>query len=120
MDKMNLIGKCKIFKNQYGYSASESEKDRNGNYINYYIPVNFPKTMAILPDDKETIEIIKGFTKHYKKTIDNKDYTLTTYMILEWKSLGVEKPAIEVKEDKEDPYADFAQEVEITEEMLPF
>ena len=116
---MNITGKGKVFKGQYGYSIGESEKKLDGTYDNYYVPLTFPKNMSILPDDKETIEIEHGFTKHYK-TKDGKSGI--SYMVMKWHSVGVnkeDKPKIETKE-VEDPYAIFAKEIEITSDMLPF
>ena len=122
---MNITGKGKIYKSQkYGnYSIRESQKDMNGNYVDYYIPVSFPKSMSILPDDREIIEI-KGFTKHYKSKDDK---TMFSYVIMEWKSVGVEKqdteetPKRQIEETpKEDPYAQFGEENIITDADLPF
>lgn len=109
---MDIKGKVKVFKNQYGYSVSESVKDRNGNYIPNFTKARFPKAMAILPDDKEVIEIVKGFSTPY---LDKDNKTIQSYMILEWKSLGTSKTP---KKEEEDPYKIFAEE--ITDENLPF
>lgn len=109
---MDIKGKVKVFKNQYGYSVSESVKDRNGNYIPNFTKARFPKSMSILPDDKEVIEITNGFSSPY---LDKDNKTVHSYMILEWKSLGTSKTA---KKEEEDPYKVFADELD--EDKLPF
>lgn len=117
---MNVTGKGKIYKSQkYGtYSIRESQKDLNGNYIDYYIPVSFPKSMSILPDDKEMIEI-SGFTKHYK---NKDDKTMTSYVIMKWNSLGVSKieQTMQEQQEEKDPYAEFGEENEELYDDLPF
>lgn len=110
---MDIKGKVKVFKNQYGYSVSESVKDRNGNYIPNFTKTRFPKSMAILPDNKETIEIVNGFSTPYQ---GKNNETLHSYMILEWKSIGVSKN----DKQENDPYKEFADSINITDENLPF
>lgn len=109
---MDIKGKVKVFKNKYGYSVSEAVKDRNGNYIPNFTKARFPKSMAILPEDKEVIEIVNGFSSPY---LDKDNKTIQSYMILEWKSLGTAK---QTEKKEEDPYKVFADEIE--ENNLPF
>lgn len=110
---MQVTGKTRIYKNQYGYSVADNQKDKEGNWTNFFIPVQFPNNMT-LPNDKEDI-VINGFTKPYKYR-DGK--IGISYVITEWEPQKKE----ESKPVELDVEATFGQavEVEISEDELPF
>ena len=61
---MNITGKSMIFKSQYGYSTTISNKNQNGEYEKMYISVQLPKDIEL--ENKTMIEIKKGFLSFYK------------------------------------------------------
>lgn len=120
---MKITGKGIIFKNQYGYQISDNQKQTDGSYNKFYIPIYFPKSMEELPSNREYVEI-EGFTKPYKT---KEDKLGISYMITSWKSLESnpkkEEDSVIVEENTEvteDPYEDFGNEVKLTDDDLPF
>lgn len=110
-----------IFKREYEgnifYSLGLSKKNQDGTYTNGYMPCQFKKGAAV--EDKTKIYIKKAWLSFYLKDKETKPYIF----ISEFKTLDEAiNPVKEevVEETKEDPYKDFAQEVEITEADLPF
>lgn len=67
---MNITGKTKIYKGKYGYSCSISNKKQDGSYSNMFMQLQLPK--GIEPEDKSTIEIIRGFISFYENKDGNK------------------------------------------------
>ena len=61
---MNITGKTMIFKGEYGYSCTISNKNEEGNYDRMYIQVQLPKGIEL--ENKTIIEIQKGFMTFYK------------------------------------------------------
>lgn len=63
---MNILGKTRIFKNEYNgkgfYSTSVSNKNQDGTYEKLYISVQFKKGMEVEGD----IDIKDGFLSMYK------------------------------------------------------
>ena len=123
---MEVRGKGTIFYNtQYGkWSISDNQKNMEGKYDKYYIPVSFPKSMTNLPSDRDFISI-QGFTKPFKKKDGS---TGMSYMILKWESASTKnennttstkttKSFVESTEES-DPYKEFS-EIDIND-MLPF
>ena len=108
---MEIIGKGVLYKNQYGWSISDNQKQQDGTVNRFYIPVSFKKGLEE-PQDKSYVSI-KGFTKPYK-TKDDK--TGISYFIMEYELVGETK-----EEQKEnDQYEEYANEVQLTDEDLPF
>lgn len=64
MRGINISGEIKIFKNEYGYSTTISNKDINGNWDRMYITVQLPKGQEL--DSGTVILISKGFLTFYK------------------------------------------------------
>jgi hypothetical protein len=53
-----------IFKNEYGYSTSISNKNKEGQYESMYITVQLPKGTEL--ENKTRINVAKGFISFYK------------------------------------------------------
>lgn len=107
---------------QYGtmYSIGISKKDKEGKYINGYIPVHFRKDVVV--EDRTEIYIKNAWLDFYLSK-DNK--TMVYVFINEFDTVAdkVEEgnKILDKKEEaKEDPYSEFANDVEIKEEDLPF
>ena len=121
---MEIRGKGTIFYNtQYGkWSISDNQKNMEGKYDKYYIPVSFPKSMNDLPNDRDFISI-EGFTKPFKKKDGS---TGMSYMILKWESASTKNEnntttaGSAEKAVESDPYQEFANEITIDSGDLPF
>lgn len=61
---MNITGKAMIFKSEYGYSTTISNKNQEGQYDRMYVQVQLPKGVEL--DNKTMIEITDGFLSFYK------------------------------------------------------
>lgn len=61
---MKVIGDTMIFRSEYGYSTSISNKNMNGEYEKMYIQVQFPKDVEV--ENKSKIKIVDGFLSFYK------------------------------------------------------
>ena len=61
---MKLTGKTMIFKNDYGYSATISNKQEDGSYDRMYISVSLPKGQDV--ESKTLIDVTDGFLTFYK------------------------------------------------------
>ena len=61
---MNINGSTMIFKNEYGYSTSISNKNKEGQYESMYITIQLPKGTEL--ENKTKINITKGFISFYK------------------------------------------------------
>lgn len=65
---MNISGKCTIYAKEFNgkmaYSTKISQKNMNGEWENMFISVQFVKNEGV--QDKEKIEITKGFMSFYK------------------------------------------------------
>ena len=104
---MQITGKGRIYKNQYGYTIADNQKQKDGTWNQFYIPVQFQKGLE-LPNDKDDI-VIHGFTKPFKY----KDGKVgISYFIMEWE--------LQKKEAKQefDPYAHFGNSIEVKNEDL--
>lgn len=60
---MNITGKTMIFKSQYGYSTTISNKKQDGEYERMYVSVQLPKNIEL--ENKTVIEITNGFLSFY-------------------------------------------------------
>lgn len=61
---MNINGKTMIFKNEYGYSTSISNKTKEGQYESMYITAQLPKGTEL--ENRTRINVTKGFISFYK------------------------------------------------------
>ena len=61
---MNISGKTMIFKSEYGYSTTISNKNQEGQYDKMYLSVQLPKGIEL--ENKTMIEITKGFLSFYQ------------------------------------------------------
>lgn len=122
---MKVTGKGTVYKNQYGWSISDNQKQQDGSYNNFYIPIYFKKELPE-PEDRDFISI-EGFTKPFKYKDDKVGIS---YIVIDWEKIGAkkeentstEKQDAPVQENNEqvDPFAEFGQEVVINDEDLPF
>lgn len=61
---MNISGEIMVFKNEYGYSTSISNKNQNGEYDKMYLNVHLPRGVEL--ENRTKINITKGFLSFYK------------------------------------------------------
>ena len=61
---MNINGTTMIFKNEYGYSTSILNKNKEGQYESMYITVQLPKGTEL--ENKTKINITNGFISFYR------------------------------------------------------
>lgn len=86
MRGINISGEIKIFKNEYGYSTTISNKDINGNWDRMYITVQLPKGQEL--DSGIVILITKGFLTFYK---DKSGFGKPKAVIQEFMVIGQEE-----------------------------
>lgn len=107
-----------IFRREYNgnvyYSVGLSKKNQDNTYTNGYMPCQFKK--GVLIEDKTKIYIRKAWLSFYLKDKETKPYIF----INEFELVGetIEKAKEEIKEV--DPFTQFANEVELTDDDLPF
>jgi hypothetical protein len=110
-----------IFKREYEgntfYSVGLNKKNQDGTYTNGYMPCQFKKGAAV--EDKTKIYIKKAWLSFYLKDKETKPYIFISEFTTLDNAMKQGKEAV-AEEPKKDPYKDFAQEVVITEEDLPF
>lgn len=83
---MEITGKGTLYKNQYGWSISDNQKQQDGTINKFYIPVHFKKDLEE-PQDKSYVSI-KGFTKPYKT---KEDKLGISYFIMDYVVIGGNK-----------------------------
>ena len=126
---MKVTGKGTLYKNQYGWSISDNQKQADGTYNNFYIPVYLAKALQE-PNDKSFVSI-EGFTKpfKYKDGKQGISYVITDYVVIgRDKEDKPEQQKNKIQEQQEvlnqvinnDPFEDFGQEVVLTDDDLPF
>ena len=100
-----------IFKKEYQgntfYSLGLSKKDKNGNYINGYMPCQFKNGVSI--EDKTKIQIKSAWLSFYLKDKETKPYVFINDFDL------VEEAAVQIETD---PFLEFGQEVNIDDNFL--
>lgn len=86
---MNVIGKTRVFKNEFNgnvlYSTTISNKNMDGEYENMYINIQFPKLTAI--ENNTEIDIKNGFLSFYK---DRNGLTHIKLVVMEFEMVDVE------------------------------
>lgn len=87
----SIKGKGILYKNQYGWSISQTIKDQHGKSLVFYIPVRFIKYALSRVEDRKLIEF-EGFTNHYKSK-DGK--TMTEYVITHIQE-SQSKPSVDI------------------------
>lgn len=124
---MNIENKypVMIFKKEYQgntfYNVGLSRKDRDGKYINGYMPCRFKNNVSV--EDKTKMYIKNAWLDFYLKDKETKPYIF----INEFELVGETIKKSKVQEQQEtlnevinDPFAEFGNEVEINPEDLPF
>ena len=105
----------KIFMNEYQgnayYKMGLSKKDQNGNYMNGYIDCRFRKDATI--DCSKKIYLQDCWLDFYVKDKVTKLYVFINKF--DYVSDVIENSKIE-----NDPFKDFGEEIELTDEDLPF
>lgn len=122
---MNIENKypVMIFKKEYQgrifYSVGLSRKDRDGNYINGYMPCRFKNNVSV--EDKTKMYIKSAWLDFYLKDKETKPYIFINEFELVGETIenAKQKEKEEIKEEV-DPFTQFANEVEITDDDLPF
>lgn len=64
---MEISGKTMIFRNDYGYSTTISNKNQEGQYDKMYLTVQFLKGVEL--ENKTLINIKDGFLSFYKTKV---------------------------------------------------
>lgn len=115
---MKITGSGTVYKNQYGFTISDHQKQQDGTVNKFYVPVRFKSDLE-QPNNKDYISI-EGFTKPFK----TKDGKLSiSYFVMEWtliNSADNREVKEEAKEEERDYFAEFNQEVSLSDEDLPF
>lgn len=121
---MEITGKGTLYKNQYGWSISDNQKQADGTINKFYIPVRFKKDLKE-PNDRSYVSI-KGFTKPYKT---KEDKLSISYFIMDYVEIGNSNNyenktdtqiIADVVNNTEDLFQEFANENEIDDMSLPF
>ena len=118
-----------IFRNEYNgrisYQTSLSKKDKDGNYVNGYMPIQFKNGVEF--NNQQKIYIKDAWLSFYNIERENngkKNVTTHPYIFVnEFET--VEETINNSKVDfentiEEDPYVDFGNSFEISDEDLPF
>lgn len=127
---MNIENKypVMIFKKEYQgkifYNLGLSRKDRDGNYINGYMPCRFKNTVSV--EDKTKLYIKNAWLDFYLKDKETKPYIfinefeLVGETIEKAKETKVQEQQRVLNEVVNDPFEQFGNEVELSEIDLPF
>lgn len=106
-----------IFKKESGdkvfYSIGVSKKNKDGSYINGYMPVNFKKGVDV--PNKTKIKIKSAWLDFYKK----EDITIPFIFINEFEEVK-EKDAFEEFGESFTTKFDTGHQIEISQDDLPF
>ena len=110
-----------IFKREYEgntfYSLGLSKKDKDGNYVNGYMPCQFKNGVSI--EDKTKLYIKSAWLSFYLKNIPNSEgkQTVPYIFINEFETVGetIEQAKTEVEED---PFLEFGNEVSIDDNLF--
>lgn len=97
---IKISGNIYVFKNDYGYTTSISNKKEDGTYENMSIQVNFRKGVEI--ENKTKINITDGFLSFYKTKNDEKRLKLVV-MDFETDELPF-TDVVEINEDLDLPF----------------
>lgn len=117
---MNIENKypVMIFKREYQgrifYTVGLSKKDKDGNYINGYMPCRFKNNVSV--DDKTKIYIKNAWLDFYLKD----KVTVPYIFINEFTTLEETIDKAKEEQPKTDGFTEFANEVVITADDLPF
>lgn len=126
---MNIINEKPVivFRNEYNgkitYQTSLSRKDKNGNYVNGYIPIQFKNGVSF--NNQEKIYIKDAWLSFYniEREYNGKKNTTTRPYIFINEYETIEETISNSKIDndlEEDPYVDFGNSFEINDNDLPF
>lgn len=114
---MRINGETMIFKNEYGYSTTISNKKQDGTYENMTIPVQFKKDDVEAQNipTKTKINIKNGFLTFYVGKVGNEEVKKVKAVILDYE-------IIEKKEEDsyQDPFIDAFNTTESDPDDLPF
>lgn len=118
-----------IFRNEYNgrisYQTSLSKKDKDGNYVNGYMPIQFKNGVEF--NNQQKIYIKDAWLSFYNIERENngkKNVTTRPYIFVnEFET--VEETINNSKVDfentiEEDPFVDFGSQIEINDDDLPF
>ena len=123
---MRITGKGTIYKNNYGYSITDNQKNMDGTYTNYYVSVRFQKGLEI-PEDRSFVSI-EGYTSPYKNKdgIDKMSYFITSCVVISKKENAnntqypKEDMPQEIYAEQERANQIEADEIVLTDDDLPF
>lgn len=116
---MRINGETMIFKNEYGYSTTISNKKQDGTYENMTIPVQFKKDDVEAQNipTKTKINIKNGFLTFYIGKVGNEETKKVKAMILDYE-------IVEKKEEDnyQDPFVNIENEDSalLNDDELPF
>lgn len=109
------------------YKMGLSNKDKDGNYINGYIPVQFRRGIEL--ENKTKIYLKKAWLTFYlkKESINGVDKNITVpyVFVSEFEKVeeviaGSKEKDIVKEEAAEDPFKDLGNEITFTDDDLPF
>lgn len=110
----SIKGKGTLYEGQFGWSVSQSKKDKQGKIQIFFIPVKIIKNALVRAANRKFIEF-EGFTNHYK-TKDGKTMTdfVITHIIEIENSKQVDYPV------EQSPVNDDEFILDIDSDTLPF
>lgn len=116
---MRINGETMIFKNEYGYSTTISNKKQDGTYENMSIPVQFKKDDVEAQNipTKTKINITNGFLTFYIGKVGNEEIKKVKAVILDYEII---KKNEEV-DNYQDPFVNIDNKESIpSDDDLPF
>ena len=128
---MNIENKypVMIFKREYEgktfYNVGLSRKDRDGNYINGYMPCRFKNDVSV--EDKTKMYIKSAWLDFYLKDKETKPYIFINEFEVVGETIESAKKETKVQEQQRvlnevvnDPFAEFGNEIQLDDSDLPF
>lgn len=119
---MNIVNDnaVMVFRKENKYSVSISKKNQNGEYEKAYFPIQFNKGVEL--EDRTLIKIKTAWLSFYKWEYELKTGTkffikCSEFEIVEQENKEQHNAQLKIETN---PYKDFGETIEISEEDLPF
>jgi hypothetical protein len=111
-----------VFRKEYEgnvfYSLGLSKKRQDGTYENGYMPCQFKKGVSL--EDKTKIYLKSSWLTFYKKEKQTIPYIFINEFETVSEAIDNSKTIVKDETIQNDPFKDFGDELEITEDDLPF
>lgn len=108
-----------VYKNDYGkYSVIISKKNQDDTFESAYIPIQFNKDVEL--ENKTRIKIINAWLSFYKYEKDEEKHTVFYIRCSDFEIVKEEKNPFEEFGEKIKTEFDVGQQIQITDDDLPF